>query len=189
MCAPQQNGRVCKAWSKPSPTRFAGKTRPCTTRHCSMVTREPQPDESSNDPGVVRRRCAAPGQLSAGPGYLARIAGAGGRPTIPATGLSCSRTAGLPCSSGAAGLPWPGIRRTNRPAAAATGNGPTAAGGCDGVDAGLLELGRPRLGVGTGQLCGSSLPSRRLGSGPLAPTGAKLGLGSGTLAGVEVRDH
>jgi dihydroneopterin aldolase len=44
-----------------------------------------------------------------------------------------------------------------------------------------LELGRP-LGVDAGPLRRPTLCSRRLGAGPLAPTGAELGLGSGTLA-------
>jgi len=51
----------------------------------------------------------------------------------------------------------------------------------DGVDAGLLELGRP-LGVGAGPLCCPALSSRRLGSRPLASARSDLGLGPGALA-------
>jgi len=52
------------------------------------------------------------------------------------------------------------------------------------VDAGLLELGPSRLGVGAGSLCRAPLSSRRLDSRPLAPPGTDLDLGSGTLAPV-----
>jgi hypothetical protein len=179
---------VHRAWSKPSPTRSAGRIRPCTTLRCSTANRDSQPDESWNDIHTALCRCAASGQLSGGPGDLAGIAAASASPTISAAGLPRSgAAAGLPRSSAAAGLCWSRIRRTNRRAtAAAAGSGPAAARGRDGVDAGLLELGRP-LGVGAGWLCRSSLPSRRLGSGTLAPTGPELGLGPGTLATVGIR--
>ena len=120
---------------------------------------------------------------------------AGRRPTISAAGLSWfGATADLPRPSAIAGLPWPTaiagllwarIRRTDhRAAATAAGSGSATTQGCYGVDPRLLELGARRLGVGAGPLYGPSLPSRRLGSRPLAPPGTELGLGSGTLAPV-----
>ena len=148
-----------------------------------MVNRDSQPDESSKDIDAVRRRCAASGQLSGGPRDVAGIATASDSPTISAAGLPRPGSAtGLPWSSAAAGLCWSRIRRTNRRATAvAAGGGAAAARGRDGVDTGLLELGR-RLGVGAGPLCRPTLCSCRLGSRSVAPTTRQLGLGPGTLA-------
>jgi hypothetical protein len=170
-----------------------------------MMKRNSQSDDNGNDIAAVGRLCALAGQLTVDPGDLAGIATASDSPTISAPGLPWSwavtglpttarlpwsgavtglpTTAGLLLSGAAAGLPRFRLRRTNHgtPAAAA-GSSPTATSRArDGVDARLLELGGP-LGVGAGPLPSPTLPSRRLGCGPLAPTGWELGLGSGTLA-------
>ena len=191
MCARRQNGKVRRAWSKPSLTLSAGKTRPCTIPYCSMMKRNSRSDDNANDIAAVGRLRALAGQLPGDPGDLAGIATASDSPTISAPGLPWSgavtglpTTARLPWSNTAAGLSRSRIRRTDhRPAATAAGSGPAAARGRDGVDAGLLELGRP-LGVGAGPLCRPSLPAFFLGSGPLAATRAELGLDPGALAPV-----
>jgi hypothetical protein len=171
-----------------------------------MMKRNSQSDDNGNDIAAVGRLCALAGQLTVDPGDLAGIATASDSPTISAPGLPWSgavtglpttarlpwswavtglpTTAGLLLSGAAAGLPRFRLRRTNHgtPAAAA-GSGPAPARGRDGMDAGLLELGRP-LGVGAGPVPSPSLPSRRLGCWPLAPAGRDLGLGSRALAPV-----
>jgi len=193
MCAPQQNGRVCKAWSKPSPTRSSGRIPPLTTRRCSTLNRDSQLDDSSNDIRTVSCRCVASRELSGGPRGAAGIAAASASPTISAAGLPRSGAAAdLPRSgvpgSGATGLPRSRIRRANRCATAATAGGNSAtARSRDGVDTGLLELGRP-LGVGAGPLCRPTLCSCCLGSRSVAPTTRHLGLDPGTLASVVFGD-
>ena len=156
-----------------------------------MVKRDTQLDESHNDTDMVRGRHAVSARLPGGLGDPDGIRVAGRRPTISAAGLSdtaaglllSSTTAGLPRSRATSGLSWSRIRRTNHGTpAAAGGSGSTAAPrACDGMDAGLLELGRP-LGVDAGPLRGPSLPSCRLGRWPLAPAWSDLGLGPGALA-------
>jgi hypothetical protein len=170
------------------------------------MKRNSQSDDNGNDITKVSRLCALAGQLTGAAGDPAGITTASDGSTISAPGLPWSgataglllssaatglprsgATAGLLLSSTAAGLPRSGsrLRRTNFCApAAASRSGPTAPPRSrDGVDTGLLELGRP-LGVGTGSLCGPSLPSCRLGRWPLAPEGRDLGLESGALAPV-----
>jgi len=194
MCAPQQNGRVCKAWSKPSPTRSSGRIPPLTTRRCSTLNRDSQLDDSSNDIRTVSCRCVASRELSGGPRGAAGIAAASASPTISAAGLPRSGApadlprSGVPRSGATAGLPRSRIRRANRCATAATaGSDPATARGRDGVDTGLLELGRP-LGVGAGPLCRPTLCSCCLGSRSVAPTTRHLGLDPGTLASVVFGD-
>ena len=195
MCAPQQNGRVCKAWSKPSPTRSSGRIPPLTTRRCSTLNRDSQLDDSSNDIRTVSCRCVASRELSGGPRGAAGIAAASASPTISAAGLPRSGApadlprSGVPRSGATAGLPRSRIRRANRCATAATAGGNSAtARSRDGVDTGLLELGRP-LGVGAGPLCRPTLCSCCLGSRSVAPPTRQLGLGPGTLASVVFDDH
>ena len=194
MCAHQPNGKVCRAWSKPSPTRSPARIQPLTTRRCATLNRDSQLDDSSNDIHTISCRCVASRQLSGGPRGAAGIAAASASPTISAAGLPRSGApADLPRSgvpgSGATGLPRSRIRRANRCATAATAGGNSAtARSRDGVDTGLLELGRP-LGVGAGPLCRPTLCSCCLGSRSVAPPTRQLGLGPGTLASVVFDDH
>ena len=153
-----------------------------------MKRRGRELDESSNDTAPVRCPEDAP-RLPVGRSLPAGVAIVGGCAAISAVipilpiiprpwGCRANRAAGV----------WgPGGRRAVRPAAAAIRGGPTApARPRNGMDTGLLELGRP-LGVGAGSLRRPPLRPRRVGARPMAAPTRRLGLGPRTLARIGAR--
>ena len=134
---------------------------------CPTESRGHQPDESSHPTDPVRYPAAAPGRLPLGRSLSAGVAIAGGGAAIPAVIIPIipviSRPRGCP-AIGAAGIWGPCGRRAVRPTAAAIRGGPAApAGARNGMDAGLLELGRA-LGVGARALCRPPLCPCRVGA-------------------------
>lgn len=156
-----------------------------------------QLDEIPNPTNPVRYPAATPGWLPVGGSLPAGVASAGGCAAIPIIprpwgwGCRANRAATLIRGNPIRRAPtviWGGaIRgvcdgRAASPAAAAIRGRPAApARPGNGVDTGLLALGRA-LGVGAGALCRPPLCPRRVGARSVAPPTRRLGVGRGPLA-------